>query len=179
MVNCSTTCVSAPERFTSLTAREGIGGGQHGIILTALWASPFRPSKLSMCSVWGTWCACMYLVYACTSHELLRTVKATYMHINCTFYMVNCKFLMNQWWYEDWVCNNDNNISQYCHLLSWQLINRSHTHVNKPFVPINAAKCGTEDVAWELSLGRHYYTGHGLTGSMKQQSLSVLLYNEN
>ena len=32
-------------------------------------------------------------------------------------------------------------------LLSWQLINSSHGRVNKPFVAINIAKCGTEDVA--------------------------------
>jgi len=32
-------------------------------------------------------------------------------------------------------------------LLSWQLNNSSRTRVNKPFVPINTAKCGTEDVA--------------------------------
>ena len=24
------------------------------------WASPFRLIKLSMCSVWGTWCTCVY-----------------------------------------------------------------------------------------------------------------------
>ena len=35
----------------------GIGGGQHSIVLTALWALPFPPIKLSMCSAWGTWCA--------------------------------------------------------------------------------------------------------------------------
>ena len=39
-------------------------------------------------------------------------------------------------------------------LLSWQLNNSSYTPENKPFVPINTAKCGTEDVARELS---HYY----------------------
>jgi len=32
-------------------------------------------------------------------------------------------------------------------LLSWQLINGSRARENKPFVPINTAKCGTEDVA--------------------------------
>ena len=39
-----------------------IGGGQHGIVLTALRASPFCPVKLSSCSAWGIWCACVYLV---------------------------------------------------------------------------------------------------------------------
>ena len=38
-------------------------------------------------------------------------------------------------------------------LLSWQLNNSSYTPENKPFVPINTAKCGTEDVARELSHG--------------------------
>jgi len=32
-------------------------------------------------------------------------------------------------------------------LLLWQLINSSHAQENKPFVPINTTKCGTEDVA--------------------------------
>jgi len=32
-------------------------------------------------------------------------------------------------------------------LLPWQLINNSHAHVNKLFVSINTAKCGTEDIA--------------------------------
>jgi len=32
------------------------------------------------------------------------------------------------------------------YLLLWQLINSSRVQENKPFVPINAAKCGTEDV---------------------------------
>jgi len=32
-------------------------------------------------------------------------------------------------------------------LLSWQLIDSSRARVNKPFAPINTAKCGTEDVA--------------------------------
>ena len=27
-----------------------IGGGQHAVVSTALWATPFRPIKLSMCS---------------------------------------------------------------------------------------------------------------------------------
>ena len=36
---------------------------------------------------------------------------------------------------------NENN------LLPWQLINSSGAHINKPVVAINAAKCGTEDVA--------------------------------
>ena len=31
--------------------------------------------------------------------------------------------------------------------LPWQLINSSHARVKKPFVAINTAKCGTEDVA--------------------------------
>ena len=39
-----------------------IGGGQHGIVLTALRASPFWPIKFSSCSAWGRWCACVYLV---------------------------------------------------------------------------------------------------------------------
>jgi len=32
-------------------------------------------------------------------------------------------------------------------LLLWQLINSSHAQENKSFVPINTAKCGTEDIA--------------------------------
>ena len=32
-------------------------------------------------------------------------------------------------------------------LLSWQLLNSSHAHVNKAIIVINTAKCGTEDVA--------------------------------
>ena len=32
-------------------------------------------------------------------------------------------------------------------VLPWQLINSSRARVNKPFVAINTAKCGTEDVA--------------------------------
>ena len=31
-------------------------------------------------------------------------------------------------------------------LLSRQLTNSSHARVNKPFVAINTAKCGTEDI---------------------------------
>ena len=51
-----------------------IGGGQHGVI--SLRALPFRTS---MCSAWGTWCACVYLVVylAPTWHQwgrLLHTV---------------------------------------------------------------------------------------------------------
>ena len=46
---------------------------------------------------------------------------------------------------------NENN------LLSWQLINSSRTRVNKPFAAINTAKCGTEDVALQLSHCSHYY----------------------
>ena len=40
----------------------GIGRGQHGIVSTVLWASPFCPIELSTCSAWGTWCTCVYLV---------------------------------------------------------------------------------------------------------------------
>ena len=36
---------------------------------------------------------------------------------------------------------NENN------LFPWQLINSSRARVNKAFVAINTAKCGTEDVA--------------------------------
>ena len=38
------TCASAPERFTLFADCEqaGIGGGQHGVVSTALRASPFR-----------------------------------------------------------------------------------------------------------------------------------------
>ena len=32
-------------------------------------------------------------------------------------------------------------------MLPWQLINSSRARVKKPFVAINTAKCGTEDVA--------------------------------
>ena len=43
-------------------------------------------------------------------------------------------------------------------LLSWQLINSSCTCVNKLFVAINTAKCGNEDIAWDLShCGHNYY----------------------
>ena len=41
----------------------GKGGGQHSVVSrTALRVSPFCPIKLSMCSAWGTWCTCIYLV---------------------------------------------------------------------------------------------------------------------
>ena len=58
---------------------------------------------------------------------------------------------MNPWQYKLGVCSNDNNdVSNSVNkndLLLWQLINSSCARENKPFVPINTAKCGTEDVA--------------------------------
>ena len=47
-------------------------------------------------------------------------------------------------------------------MLSWQLINSSYAPENKPFVPINTAKCETEDVVWELSTLATITIGHGL-----------------
>ena len=47
-------------------------------------------------------------------------------------------------------------------LLSWQLINSSHTPINKPFVAIDTAKCRSEDVATVATIT----TGHGLTETM-------------
>jgi len=57
---------------------------------------------------------------------------------------------MNPWQYKHGVCNN---VCQFFKkkFLSWQLINSSCATENKPFIQINTAKCGTEDVAWELS----------------------------
>ena len=46
---------------------------------------------------------------------------------------------------------NENN------LFSWKLINNSRARVNKAFVELNTAKCGTENVACELSHRSHYY----------------------
>ena len=68
---------------------------------------------------------------------------------------------MNPWQYEHGVCNNDNNDApRFCKWKQFVVLatnNCSRAHVNKPFVAINTAKCGTEDVAWELSHCSHYY----------------------
>ena len=58
---------------------------------------------------------------------------------------------MNPWQCKHGAYNNDNNdVSDPVNendLLSWQLINSSHAHVNNPFIAINTPKCGTQDVA--------------------------------
>ena len=59
----------------SLT-REWIGRGQHGVVSPALRALPFRTS---MCSAWGTWCACVYLV-SCSASQWRWSWQLTFMY---------------------------------------------------------------------------------------------------
>ena len=61
-------------------------------------------------------------------------------------------------------------------LLSWQLTNSSHACPNKLFVAINTAKCGTEDMDWELSHCSHYYyIGHGLTETRWHERANLVM----
>ena len=55
-----------------LLTRELIGGGQYG---SSCQRFELRHFDLSMCSTWGTWCACVYLVwqYICCHGNYLQT----------------------------------------------------------------------------------------------------------
>ena len=118
--------------------------------------------------------------------QYLRTVKGAYVHINCISINIWHSKLNFSWTHGSinlgfvtmttMMFPNSVNINN---LLSWQLINSSHARVNKLFVPINTAKCGTEDIAWELSHFSHYYywSWSNKPGGMKQQSFLALLYN--
>ena len=55
---------------------------------------------------------------------------------------------------------NENN------LFPWQLINSSRARVNKVFLALNTAKCGTEDVATTT-------TGHGLTETQWHEAANL------
>ena len=79
------------------------------------------------------------VIHQSTFYVVYLSVSWTHCSMNMGFVTMTTMMLLN----------SENNF------FPWQLINSSRARVNKPFIAINVAKCGTEDVAWDHC--SHYY----------------------